>query len=148
MAVYNSVGDTIEGEAIDFDGRVIRPQGAKKHPLTKKLMKLFTTDKNSHAIIRKAGKEPTDDLLRDVTSNFHRDVGDKLTADSLSVYTDLRASVKPETLHGGAAASGQHGINFVSVRDHSIATVKVPLQNLQKKLGMYNNTLTEKKDAD
>ena len=54
MAVYNNVGDTIEGEAIDFDGRAIRPQGAKKHPLTKQLMKLFTTDKNSHAVVRKA----------------------------------------------------------------------------------------------
>lgn len=29
MAVYNNVGDTIEGEAVDFDGRSIRAQGAK-----------------------------------------------------------------------------------------------------------------------
>ena len=148
MAVYNNVGDTIEGEAIDFDGRVIRPQGVKKHPLTKQLMKLFTTDKNSHAVIRKAGKEPTDETIREATSHFHRAVDDKLTADALSVYTDLRASVKPETLHGGASASGQHGINFASVRDHSISTVKMPLQNLMKKLGMSSNTIKEKKNAD
>lgn len=29
MAVYNNVGDTIEGEAVDFDGRSIRAQAQK-----------------------------------------------------------------------------------------------------------------------
>lgn len=147
MAVYNNIGDTIEGEAVDFDGRAIRPQGAKKHPLTNKLMKLFTTDRNSHAIVRKAGVEPTDPIIKQATSHFHRDVDDKLTADALSVYTDFKAKVKVETLHGDAA-SGQHGINYSSVRSHTIATVKMPLQNLMQKLGFSNNTKTVKKNAN
>lgn len=148
MAVYNNLGDTIEGESVDFDGRVIKPQGAKKHPLTNKLMKLYTTDRNSHAVVRKAGKVPTNVDIMKVTTHFHRDVDDKLTADALSVYTDVKANVKIETLHGKAAASSQHGINYASVRNHTIATVKMPLHNLLKKLGMSNNTLTGKKDAD
>lgn len=147
MAVYNNVGDTIEGEAVDFDGRVIRPQGAKKHPLTKKTMNLFTTDRNSHAVVRKAGVEPEDEDMKKATAHFHRNIDDKVTADSLSVYTDLKAKVRPETIHG-EGASGQHGTNFARVNDHTIATVKMPLPNLMKKLGMSNNPLTTDNDAD
>lgn len=142
MAVYNNLGETIEGEAVDFDGRVIRPQGAKKHPLTKKLMKLFTTDKNSHAVVRKDGIEPTDDNIKKATVNFHRSVDDKLTADALSVYTDIRAKVRIETIHGEGASS-QHGTNFASVRENTVATIKMPLQNLLKKLGLSNNTIKQ-----
>ena len=147
MAVYNNIGDTIEGEAVDFDGRLIRSQGAKKHPLTKKTMKLFTTDRNSHAVVRKAGVEPADEEVRAATAHFHRDVDDKVTADALSVYTDLKAKVRPETIHG-EGASGQHGTNFATVNNHTIATVKMPLPNLMKKLGMSNNALTTVNDAD
>jgi len=147
MAVYNNVGDTIEGEAVDFDGRSIRAQGAKKHPLTNKTMKLFTTDRNSHAVVRKAGIEPEDEDVKKATAHFHRAVGDKVTADAMSVYTDLKAKVRPETIHGEGASS-QHGTNFVSVTDHTIATVKMPLPNLMKKLGMSNNTFTTGNDAD
>ena len=143
MAVYNNLGDTIEGEAVDFDGRAIRPQGAKKHPLTKKLMKIFTTDKNSHAIVRTAGKEPDDIEMKMATAHYHRCVGDKVTADALSVYTDLRAKVSIKTIHGKGASS-QHGTNFASVKDNTVATVKMPLQNLLKKLGYSNNTIIRK----
>ncbi len=142
MAVYNNLGDTIEGEAVDFDGRVIRPQGAKKHPLTKKLMKLYTTDKNSHAVVRKEGIEPADDNIKKATDYFHRSVDDKLTADALSVYTDIRAKVRIETIHGEGASS-QHGTNFASVRENTVATIKMPLQNLLKKLGLSNNTIKQ-----
>lgn len=147
MAVFNNLGDTIEGEAVDFDGRAIRPQGAKRHPITNELMKLFVTDKNSRAVVRKAGEEPADEDLKNKTTHFHRNVDDTLSADALSVYTDLRAKVKPETIHGDGA-SGQHGTNFASVRDHTIATVKMPLSNLMKKLGFSNNSLIVKEDAN
>lgn len=147
MAVYNNVGDTIEGEAVDFDGRSIRDQGVKKHPLTKKTMRLFTTDRNSHAVVRKAGIVPKDEEVKKATAHFHRAVGDKVTADALSVYTDIKAKVRPETIHGEGASS-QHGTNFASVNDHTITTVKMPLFNLLKKLGMSNNALITSSDAD
>lgn len=140
MAVYNNLGDTIEGEAVDFDGRVIRAQGPKKHPLTKKLMRVFTTDKNSHAIVRVAGIEPENVEQRDLTAHYHRSVGDKVTADALSVFVDLRTKVRVETIHGEGASS-QHGTNFASVKANTVATVKMPLQNLLKKLGYSNNTI-------
>lgn len=147
MTVYNNLEDTIEGEAVDFDGRFIHPQGAKKHPLTKKTMKLFSTDRNSHAVVRKAGIEPENEEIKKATAHFHRAVDDKVTADALSVYTDIKAKVRLETIHG-EGASGQHGIIFAGVNNHTIATIKMPLQNLMKKLGMSNKTLKVVSDAD
>lgn len=147
MAVYNNVGDTIEGEAVDFDGRFIHLQGAKKHPLTKKNMKIYTTDRNSHAVVMKDGKESNDTSIKNATKHFHRNKNDKVTADALSIYTEIKARVNVETIHG-KSASGRHGTQYASVNDHTIATVKIPLQNLLKQLGLSNNTLTIKKDAD
>ena len=148
MAVYNNVGDTIEGLAVDCDGKAIYTQGVKKHPITKKTMKLYTTDRTSHAVVRTAAEEPKDEVLKVATRHFHRHEGDKVTGDALSVYTELRSSAKIEVLHGKESASHRHGTQFVSLRNHTIATVKMPLQNLMKKLGYSNITLIEKKDAN
>lgn len=148
MSVYNNVGDTIEGMAVDCDGRIFYNQGVKKHPITKKMMKLFTTDRNSHAVVKKQGEIPKDVEMREATSHFHRDVDDKVTGDALTIYVDMKASVKPEVMHGKEAASSQHGIKFASIRKHTIATVKVALPNLMKQLGFSNNTLTDNKNAD
>ena len=147
MTVFNNIGDTIEGLAMDCDGKAIYAQGIKKHPVTKKVMRLFTTDRTSHAVVRTAGVIPEDKKLREATAYFHRNVGDKITGDALSIYTELRPSVRIETLHGKEGASHRHGTQFASVRCHAIATVKMPLSNLMKKLGYSNNSITDKKNA-
>lgn len=144
MAVYNNIGDTIEGLAVDCDGKAIYRQGIKKHPITKKMMKFYTTDRTSHAVVRSAGEEPKDEGLRLLTQHYHRDVDDKVTGDALSVYTDLKSSTRIEVLHGKESASHRHGTQFANFNNHTIATVKMPLQNLMKKLGYSNNALNDK----
>lgn len=148
MPVYNNVGDTIEGLAVDCDGRVFKAQGVKKHPVTKRTMKLYITDRNSHAVVAKAGVIPEDENLKSVTCDFHRNVGDKITGDALSIYTDLRGAVKIETVHGQESATHRHGTQYANIRKHTIATVKMPLQNLMKQLGFSNNSLTVQDNAN
>ena len=147
MSVYNNVGDTIEGMSVDCDGKAIYPQGIKKHPITKKTMRFYTTDRTSHAVIKEAGIQPKDEGIRKATQHFHRDVDDKVTGDALSRYTDLKAAAKIETIHG-KGASHRHGTQFASFKKLTIATVKVPLQNLLKKLGYSSKCITQNKDAD
>lgn len=147
MAVFNNIGDTIEGQAVDCDGKAFYIQGLKKHPITKKTMKLFTTDRTSHAVVREAGIVPEDEKLRKATEFFHREVEDKVTGDALSIYIDFKSSPRIETLHGKESASHRHGTQFMSVRNHTIATIKMPLHNLMKKLGFSNNKITSNKDA-
>ncbi len=148
MSVYNNVGDTVEGQAMDCDGRVFRLQGMKKHPITKEMMSLYTTDRNSHAKVAKAGVVPDDEKLKKATAHFHREVDDKVTGDALSIYVDSKKKVRIEVLHGQESASGQHGIKYANIRKRTIATVKVALPNLMKKLGYSNNSLTDKNNAD
>ncbi len=147
MAVFNNIGDTIEGQAVDCDGKAFYIQGLKKHPITKKTMKLFTTDRTSHAVVRVAGIVPEDEKLRKATGSFHRDVDDKVTGDALSIYMDLKSSPRIETLHGKESASHRHGTQFMSVRNHTIATIKMPLHNIMKNLGFINYNKIRNKDA-
>jgi len=148
MPVYNNVGDTIEGQAVDCTGKAFYPKGLKKHPITKKTMKLYTTDRTSQAVVRIEGVIPDDEELRNATRHFHRNVEDKVTGDALSVYTDVKTAVKIDVLHGKEGASHRHGTQFTSFRKHTIATVRVPLQNILKKLGLSNNSLIEQQDAN
>lgn len=134
--------------AVDCDGKIFFNQGVKKHPITKQLMKLFTTDRTSHAVVRKEGKIPADPDMQKATSHFHRNVNDKVTGDALTIYVDIKASLKPEVMHGKEAASSQHGTKYASIRKHTIATVKMTLPNLMKQLGYSNNSLTDNKNAD
>lgn len=143
MPVYNNVGDTIEGQAVDCTGKVFYPKGLKKHPTTKQTMKLYTTDRTSQAVVRIEGVIPNDEGLKKATQYFHRNVDDKVTGDALCVYTDLKTTIKIDVLHGKEGASHRHGTQFVSFRKHTIATVRVPLQNILKKLGRSNNSLIE-----
>lgn len=148
MSVYNNVGDTIEGQAVDCTGKAFYSNGLKKHPITKKTMRLYTTDRTSQAVVRTEGIIPDDEELREATQHFHRNVKDKVTGDALSLYIDLKTAVRIEVLHGKEGASHRHGTQFASCRKHTIATVKVPLQNILKKLGLSNNSFIEQKDAN
>lgn len=144
MATYTKIGETIEGESMDCDGRSFFNQGMKKHPVTKKTMHLYTTDNNSRAIVTSAGKVPEDEDLQEATKHFHREEGARLNADALSIYTDMRGSVKIDVLHGDEGATHRHGTQFASYKKHTIASIKMALPNLMKQLGFSNNTLTDK----
>lgn len=143
METFIDIGDTIEGEAVDCSGRDIRPKGMKKHPVLNKNMNIYTTDLNSSAIVRKAGIEPEDEQLKKKTAHFHRQKDDRISCDAMTIYTD-KPSLKIEVMHGKECASSQHGTMYANCNRHTIATVKVPLPNLMKKLGYSSNCITDK----
>lgn len=144
MATYINIGDTLEGESMDCDGRTFFNQGMKKHPITKKTMHLYTTDNNSHAIITSAGKIPENQEIKEATKDYHREQDDRLNADALSIYTDMIGSVKIDVIHGEEGATHRHGTQFSSFKKHTIATIKMALPNLMKQLGFSNNSITDK----
>lgn len=145
MPTYVNTGDTIEGQAVDCNGRVFFNQGLKKHPLLQKTMNHYTTDRNSSAIVREAGVVPEVDDIRSATDYYHRNVGDRIECDAMSIYTEKR--IRIEVLHGSESASSQHGIQYAGISKHTIASVKMPLPNLMKQLGYSNNSITDKNAA-
>lgn len=141
MSVYNNLNDTIEGEKVDAWFRNWHCNGLKKHPSTNNTMLLYVTDRNSHAKVIEAANEPEDKMIREATNHFHRDVNDAVTADALSLWVDTRRMINYKVLHGKKDASHRHGIMYSSIKVKTIATVKVPLANILKKLGFSNNQI-------
>lgn len=131
MGKYNNIGDTVEGISINCVARKWISRGLKKHPLTNKTMSLYVTDRNSTAEVLKSIGLPEDEDIKKRTSHFHRNIGDILQADALSVYIDEVKRLKPVVLGG---VSGRHKSNCLETKKHTIAEVKVPLDNLRKYL--------------
>ena len=140
MNKYINLGDTIEGNSVSFEIRKWIFKGLKKHPITQKRMTLYTSDKNSNAEVITGREEPEDEELKQKTSHFHRNVGDTLQADALTIYVDNIRKIKPSVSEG---ATHRHGAQYTTTKDHTISHIKVPLANFNKILGFSNNEIEE-----
>ena len=142
MGKYINIGDTIEGEQVQCVVRKWVWQGLKRHPKCPKPCTLYTTDRNSEAVVVKSPQ-------KQYVEGSHTDVGDTVVGDSLSVYVANSRKIKPDVIERNkdkeVSASGRHGANVVKSKDHTIASVKVPFKNLERMLGMSNNPKIEKK---
>lgn len=136
MAVFHNIGDTIEAKTAHCNVRAWDPVALKRHPITQEVMYLYRTDKNSHASVVSSVGLPSDDDIADATSHFHREVGDTLTADALSVFVSCKRAIRYKVKEG---ESHRHGAQLISIPYHTIATIKMPLANMMKKLGLSNN---------
>lgn len=132
MAVFINPGDTIEGCAVDFAAKDWHKTGPIEHPITKKMMYRYTTDRTSTATITKTFPVPTDDYIKKATEHYHRGLGDKLKADALEIFTD---GVRPMKIKVQEGVSGRHGSQLASSTVHTIASVKTPLANYIRLLG-------------
>ena len=131
MAKYIGFGETVEGAATDLCSRKWVQKGPKKHPVTNKTMFLYVGDRNTSVEVTKAIGEPEDEELKAKTAHFHRNVGDTLHADSISVFIDSRRGINFITKEG---VSGRHGANLASTNTQTIATIKTPLAIFMKAL--------------
>lgn len=136
MAKFINVGDTIEADKAKCIARKFVLGVLKKHPITNKTMLLVTSDRNSNVEVTKACTIAYDEDMQKLTESFHREVGDTLEADSISIYLDARRCPKIDNTEG---VSGRHGANYMTADTHTIATVKMPFDNMKKILGFSNN---------
>lgn len=86
MAVFENVNDTIEGRKVDCTTRRFERKGLKKHPVYDTVMFLFSCDRNSSAVIKEAF--PHDYECKEGTELYHRDEGDVLKCDAMSVFVN------------------------------------------------------------
>lgn len=124
MTKHINIGDTIEAEHADAISRNIRWKGLKVHPVTKELMMLYECDRNSFVeVIKKC-------------SSFlicECQVGDQLEADAISIYIKTKRKLKIYVKEG---VTGRHGAQFLDIRERNISTIRTPLFNLRKCLGL------------
>lgn len=125
MAKFINSGDTIEAEHADICSRKIEWKGPKRHPDTNEIMMLYECSRNSSAEVIKIF---TGDIL-DVTKHYHRDLGDMLEADSISVYS---SSKRKDKIYVDEGVTSRHGAQFIDLRKRCISSIKYPLDNLIK----------------
>lgn len=140
MAIFENINDTIEGLKVDCVTRRFERKGLKKHPIYKTIMFLFSCDRNSSANIKEAF--PKDKKQLDGTEHYHREEGDGLKCDAMSVYVNQLKPVVPIVKEG---VSGRHGASLIHTNKHTIASIKVPLQNVMTRLGLGSQNKIEKK---
>lgn len=140
MTVYENVNDTIEGQKVDCVTRRFERKGLKRHPAYDKVMFVFSCDRNSSAEVVEA--VPAELAEAPGTEFFHRMVGDCLKCDAMSVYVNQKKPVVPVVKEG---VSGRHGASLIHTTNHTIASIKVPLQNVMKRLALGEQDKIEKK---
>lgn len=144
MSIFKNVGDTIEGNVVDGNTRRFERKCLKKHPITNKQMFLYSCDRNSRAIVVESVEKTEDEVLAEATSHFHRNENDELQADAISIYVDSKRPIKTEVKEG---VSGRHGATLFHITENTIATIKTPLENARKQLGLNGNGYIEDKHA-
>ena len=106
MSKYIKAGETIHGKSVDLIVRKFVRVGLKKHPITNKTMLLFVSDRNSEGEIKKPIN--IDDFSSEhlkKMEHYHRNLGDQVECDSLSIYLDSKSRKKIEVIGGH---SGRH----------------------------------------
>lgn len=140
MAKYININDTIDGEHTDGNTRKFEWKGLKRHPITNKLMTLYECDRNSFAEIVKEFKgEPERG-----TESFHRLLGDSLEADAISIYIDTKRKVKYDVTN----LTARHKAQAFKIRNRSISTIKMPLENLRRYILSVTGSNTESKSIE
>lgn len=140
MAIFENVNDTIEGQKVDCTTRRFERKGLKRHPVYQKIMFLFSCDRNSSALIKE--KMADTHMPPEGASCYHRNEGDELKCDAMSVYVNQIKPVVPIVKEG---VTGRHGASKIHTTKHTIASIRVPLQNVLTRLGLGSQGKIEKK---
>lgn len=143
MPVFQAMGETIEGEKSFVSVRKLVPKGLMKHPIYKKTMFYYKGDRNCSAIVLEAGVVPHEKSLRDATAHYHRNVGDELNADAITLYIDSNRPLKPELKH----VSHRHEAMVLNIPKQMIASIAVPLANVIARLGLENKFIEREKEG-
>lgn len=139
MVKLRNKGDTLLAKHLDGHARKIVWKGERIHPVMNKRMVLYECDRNTKVQIIQAytGQLPIG------AEGYHKEVGDELEGDAISIYVD---SIRREKFEVKEGVSGTHGGQIIKFRKMSVSTIKVPLDNLRKMIAEKIALLENKKE--
>lgn len=125
-------GAILEGAKCEIYTRKEVFKGLQKDPITSANMIKYELCRNcSVEITKELELTDEDDIkLRDRLSVF-RSLGDKLKADSITVFVDQKLPLKVEVREGATAT---HGGRYMSTKKRTVANIKYQFENLPQKL--------------
>lgn len=136
MAEYVNIGDAIEGTKVELYTRNETWKGMRLDPMTNKVMLVCELDRNCSAVITEVvslsddARKDHDDYAEKNGIKIHRNMGDKLKAFAITVYTDAKRRLPIEVKEGQTSTHGGH---LISCKKYTFATIKYPFTAIASK---------------
>lgn len=128
-AEFVNIGDAVEGSKVEIYTRKETWKGMRLDPMTKKVMMVCELERNCSAEITETvnltdeQRDVHDKYANSVGITLHRDLGDKLKAFAITVYTDAKKRLPVEVKEGQTSTHGGH---LISCSKYTLAIIKYP----------------------
>lgn len=135
-AEFVNIGDAVEGSKIEIYTRKETWKGMRLDPMTKKVMMVCELERNCSAEITETvnltdeQRDAHDKYANSVGITLHRDLGDKLKAFAITVYTDAKKRLPVEVKEGQTSTHGGH---LISSPKYTLAIIKYPFVAIASK---------------
>lgn len=130
MAEFVGIGERVEGEKCEIYTRKEEHKGLREDPITHKRMTVYELSRNCSVEVTEKLDLSEEDIEYRKDNNVHLEIGDKLKAESITLYVDERRKLKVEVKEG---QTGRHGGRLISTNKRTIGEIKYPFQNIQSK---------------
>ncbi|MCR5192264.1 MAG: hypothetical protein K6D59_03070 [Bacteroidales bacterium] len=135
-AEFVNIGDAVEGSKVEIYTRKETWKGMRLDPMTKKVMMVCELERNCSAEITETvnltdeQRDAHDKYANSVGITLHRDLGDKLKAFAITVYTDAKKRLPVEVKEGQTSTHGGH---LISCPKYTLAIIKYPFVAIASK---------------
>ena len=135
-AEFVNIGDAVEGSKVEIYTRKETWKGMRLDPMTKKVMMVCELERNCSAEITETvnlideQRDAHDKYANSVGITLHRDLGDKLKAFAITVYTDAKKRLPIEVKEGQTSTHGGH---LISCPKYTLAIIKYPFVAIASK---------------
>ena len=135
-AEFVNIGDAGEGSKVEIYTRKETWKGMRLDPMTKKVMMVCELERNCSAAITETvnlideQRDAHDKYANSVGITLHRDLGDKLKAFAITVYTDAKKRLPVEVKEGQTSTHGGH---LISCPKYTLAIIKYPFVAIASK---------------
>jgi len=126
---YVNIGDAIEGAKVEIYTRKETWKAPRLDPMTRKMMMVCELERNCSAEVTavlplsKADLKTREEYAHIHNVVLHGEVGDKLKASAITVYTDTKRRLPVEVKEGQTATHGGH---LISCPRRTFALIKYP----------------------
>lgn len=144
---FVNIGDAIEGSKIEIYTRREIWKGMRIEPMTHKVMLVCELDRNCSTeiteIVTLTNEElqAHDDYASKNNMKIYRDMGDKLKALAITVFTDAKKRL-PVVVKEGQTAT--HGGHLISCPKYTFAVIKYPFVAIASKFLPANEIIEDK----
>lgn len=129
MSEYVNLGDCVEGAKCSICTRKYDHKGLREDPILQKPMSVYELSRNCSVEVTQVLPLTAEELEIRRQNNVHLEEGDKLNADSITLYVDEFRKMKFTVREG---ISGRHGGQLCDTRKRTIGQIKYPLENIKK----------------